>query len=176
MKRLFQLGLVFFLMLAMTIPAVASEPVEVRIIPHTMYEHYILGPDEVGVIKFGLLACTSGLVNVFIEASYFELELIQSDGSPYLVVTPEEIDDLWSPIERLNYTYEGCRGGQKSSYAFWQVRLSDLPPGDYELHFSGGISHPLTNGGDYDGDGTPDVIFPEEWGGETLNYITVLAP
>jgi hypothetical protein len=175
-RRIFQLGSIFLLLVSVTIPAAASELVEVPIPPYTMGEHYTIGPGEVGVIEFGWLACTRGLVNVFVKASYFEFELIQSDESPYLVVTQDEIDDLWNPIEPAGFTHEWCRGGQKTSFSSWQVKLFDLPPGEYELHFMGGIKHSLTDGGDFDGDGTPDVFHPEDYGGNTINYITVLAP
>jgi hypothetical protein len=92
------------------------------------------------------------------------------------VVTPEEINEFWTPIEPDDYLEGWCQGRQKASFSVWQFRLSDLPPGDYELHFKGWITHPVTDGVDYAGDGTPDVVPPEDYGGETVNYITVLEP
>jgi len=177
-KRIVQLGLIIVLLAAGTLSTVAAKPQpppleEIPIFPTRMNVVYKIRHNQVGVVQSGWGACTEGLVNEFIKASNFELELLAEDGSLYLVLTPDDFDELWSPIQSLGYTTEWCRGEQKTSFASWRVPLNDLPAGVYKLHFAGWIDHPLQDGGDYDGDGTPDVVRPEDYGGETVNTIIV---
>jgi hypothetical protein len=153
--------------------AALAAPDEVPIFPYTEYETYTVGPGQVGVIQFTWYACTGGLVNVFIKGSNFELELLEADGSSYLSVSPAEIDMLWSAIESIEDPEGYCRGGQEIHLATWRYPLTGLPAGEYELHSKGWIDHPMTDGTDYDGDGTPDVLRPEDVSGEAVNYIIV---
>jgi hypothetical protein len=153
--------------------AAAPAAQEVLIFPYTMHQTYVIGSGEVGVIQFDWVVCTRGLLRAFTRASNFELKLLQ-DGLPIRVVTPEDIDDLWDPIQLFDLPGPGCRPGHKPAHTRWQYVLSGLPPGEYELRFRAWLDHPVTDGIDYDGDGAPDVIHPEDFGGQTVNYIEVL--
>jgi hypothetical protein len=174
-RKVIALVLTSLLLATAAMPAAAAlaVPDEVPIFPYAEYETYTVGPGQVGVIQFVWGACTRGLVNVFMKGSNFELELLGADGSPYLFVSPADIDILWGTIEPIEDPEGYCRGGQKPGLATWRYPLTDLPPGEYELHSKAWIEHPMTDGCDYDGDGTPDVLRPEELAGETVNYITV---
>jgi hypothetical protein len=161
---------------AIPVAAALAAPDEVPIFPYTESESYTIKSGEVGVIQLTYYACTRGLVNVFLKDSNFEPKLLRADGSPHLSVSPAEIDMLWSAIEAIEDPEGYCRGGQEIHFATWRYPLTDLPPGEYVLHSNGWIDHPMTDGTDYDGDGTPDVLRPEDVGGETINYITVTEP
>lgn len=178
-KRIVQLGLIMVLLAAGTVSTSAAKPQpppqeEIPIFPTTMNEEYTIGKNQVGVVQSQWTACTEGHVNLFLKSSNFELELIAEDGSPYLVLTPDDFDELWSPIKRLGYKSDWCLVGQNTSYANWHVPLNDLPVGVYTLHFAGWIDHPIQSGWDWDGDGTPDVARPEDYGGERVNTIIVM--
>ena len=169
-KKTISLTLMTLLLAALTLSTATaqSEVEEVRISPWLSGQEYVVGPGQVGVIRAGWAACTRGLVRVFINASNFELTL---NGEPLL--TPEQVDQLWGPIAPCETCPGPCRGKQEPVSASWRYVL-DLPPGEYELHSTIWIDHPLIDGGDYDGDGAPDVFRPEDLYYDTLNTIVVL--
>ena len=65
-------------------------------------------------------------------------------------------------------------GNTKPMRASWQYPLTELGPGEYELHSRIWTDHPLIDGGDYDGDGKPDLFTPEDLYRDTLNTISVV--
>ena len=151
--------------------AAGSEPVEVIITPWRDGEVYIIGPGEVGVIRSGWGACTGGLVQAYIKASNYELAL-----DDVLLLTPEQVDELWGPPEPFvpDPPYEDvCPGKTRPMRARWRHPLSGLAPGSYQLHSLIWTDHPLIDGGDYDGDGRPDLFQPEDLYYDTLNTIIV---
>jgi hypothetical protein len=175
-RRVVTLSLVFVLLAAVAATAAAAppQPEEVPIYLNTENAKYKIRPGQVGVIQWTWYACTAGLVNGFMEASNFDLRLLQEDGSPYLVLTPEDVDELWGPIELFEDAEGYCRGRPDYAGAAWRYRLTSLPVGRYELHADIWIDHPLTDGTDWDGDGTPDVLTPEFFSGQTVNFIRVM--
>lgn len=175
-KALVSLALVMLLVAGLVIStaAVASEPEEVIIVPWRDGVTYEIGPGQLGVIQSGWGACTGGLVQSYIKASNYELAL---DGVPLL--TPEQVNELWGPMGPFVPAppYEdACPGKAKPMRASWRYPLTGLGPGVYELHSLIWTDHPLIDGGDYDGDGRPDLFWPEDLYRDTLNTIIVVGP
>ena len=133
-EKAVQLILMTLLLAALTLqPAAAqSEVEEVRIYPWMDGVTYVINPGQIGVIRYGWAACNRGLVRVYIEASNFDLTLVDADETPYLTLTPEQVDELWGPIGPCE-TGPLCRGGQGPASAYWQSVLPDLALGEYEL-------------------------------------------
>lgn len=174
-EKAVQLILMTLLLAALTLqPAAAqSEVEEVRIYPWMDGVTYVINPGQIGVIRHGWAACNRGLVQVYIKASNFDLTLVDADETPHLTLTPGQVDELWGPIEPWETCPYPCRGRQGPARAYWQSVLPDLAPGEYELRSTIWVDHPVTDGGDWDGDGVPDVLRPEDLYFDTVNTIII---
>ena len=40
----------------------------------------------------------------------------------------------------------------------WLYSLGELEAGEYDVHFNWTLTHPIRDGGDYDGDGRQDIF------------------
>ena len=175
-KAFVSLAMIMLLVAGLVIStaAAASEPEEVIITPWRDGNVYTIGPGQIGVIRSGWGACTKGLVRAYIKASNYELAL---NGAPLL--TPEQVDELWGPMEPLDPAPPDenvCPGKTKPMRARWRYPLTDLVPGEYVLHTLIWVDHPLIDGGDYDGDGKPDLFIPHDLYYDTLNTIIIVEP
>lgn len=127
--------------------------------------------DQTVVLRAGWGACTPGFVRPFIKASNFELTL---DGE--VLLTPEQVDDLWSKPEPAEGLEAYCGYIQNPHSAEWRYELdtSGLEPGvTYLIRTTVTLDRPVYDGGDYDGDGKPDK-FPAGLYAETENTLTIL--
>ena len=174
-KTAFSVTLVLLLLAGLVVAASAAgdENEEIIIIPWREGQTYDIypGEGETGVIESGWGACTVGLVRVYIKASNYELAL--NDDT---ILTPEQVDTLWGPIEPEEPAppYEDvCKNKTAGFRASWRLALDWLEPGEYELHSRIWIDHTLIDGGDYDGDGKPDLVTPDEYYFDTDNTIIV---
>lgn len=97
-------------------------------------------------------ACRPGLVRAYIQGSETVVTL---DGA--LLLSPEQIDQLWGPIV-VDEPNEACLMGDAIYIAHWYYELPYLPPSPdpYVIHTQFFLDHPLIDGGDWDGDGKPD--------------------
>lgn len=175
-KPFVSLVLVMLLVASLVIAtaAAASEPEEVIITPWMDGQEYTIGPGQLGVIRAGWGACSRGLVQAYINASNYELSLNDTT-----LLTPEQVDELWGPMGPFvpaPPNEDACPGNTKPMRASWQYPLTDLAPGTYTLHTLIWIDHPLIDGGDYDGDGKPDLFTPENLYYNTENTIIVVEP
>jgi hypothetical protein len=144
---------------------------EIIITPWKKDQTYHIHPGQIGVIESGWGACTAGLVRVYIKVSNYELAL---NGET--ILTPEQVDTLWGPIEHHEPDpgYEDvCNNKTAGFRASWRYALDGLQPGEYDLHSRIWIDHTLIDGGDYDGDGKPDLITPDSYYYDTHNTIVV---
>jgi hypothetical protein len=117
--------------------------------------------DEELVITNHWGACRRGLVTVFLKAiEVQEYVLTAADGAVVWSVDTEAAQDLWGPTEEFwGDALQLCIVQVSTGYiSYWEHELgvSDLQPGDYTLHFTLSLRHPLIDGLDADGDGRPD--------------------
>lgn len=175
-KTVFSLLLVLLLLagLAVATGAAGDEPQEVPINVWSSGEHEI-HPGQVGVIRYGWAACSSGLVRVFIAATNWEVTLVDAAGAEVLHLTPEDIGELWGEIniyEDPPPFAETCMGKGRPAWAEWRYTLTELEPGSYTLHTQWWLDHPLVDGADNDGDGKIDIFTPDIFDYSSLNIIT----
>ena len=113
--------------------------------------------DQTVIFELGWAACNRGLVQDFLNANYLAFIL---DGSP--VVAPEEVNQYWGPIEKIPAppAAEACLG--RTPVMLWRKQWSyqygTLEAGDHTLQFILKLDHPVLDGGDYDGNGAPDLF------------------
>jgi hypothetical protein len=169
-KKSVPLALTLLLLVALTCSTAAAQA-EAKEVLITVWSNgsHTVAPGQVAVVRAGWGACTPGLVNVFIKASNFELEL---NDAPFL--SPDQVDELWGSIEPCPTCAAVCLGNTEPKAASWRYVLTDLAPGEYVLHSRVWIDHKLTDGSDYDGDGTPDFFYPDTYYFDTENTIKVL--
>ena len=172
-KTAFSMTLILLLLVGLPLVtgAAGDETEEIIITPWHDGDTYHISPGEMGVIEAGWGACTAGLVRVYINASNYELALNEET-----ILTPEQVDMLWGPIghEEPEPGYEDvCNNKTAGFRASWRFELDQLEPGEHVLHTRIWIDHTLIDGGDYDGDGKPDLITPSGFYYDTSNTIIV---
>ncbi len=100
-------------------------------------------------------ACNQGLLTAFLTAIHLYWTI---DGKP-LFSTPNADLQYWSaPVEGGPVLPQCVRQAGNTWGAFWQYSLGKLPPGDYQVHLVYYLDHPITDGSDYNGDGSPDIF------------------
>lgn len=113
--------------------------------------------DQTIIFDLGWAACNRGLVQNFLNANYLAFIL---DGSP--VVSSEEVNQYWGPIQQIPAppAAEACVGKtpEKLWRAKWDYQYGTLEAGDHTLRFILKVDHPVLDGGDYDGNGAPDLF------------------
>lgn len=130
---------------------------------------YTIQEGDIVVLRAGWGACSPGLVRAYIAASNWEVTL---DSEPLLA--PHDVDALWGPVEIIENpppAWEACVGVGRPARAEWRYVLPGLESGTYVLDTRWWTDHPLIDGGDYNGDGRPDLFTPEMH--ESVNTITV---
>lgn len=100
-------------------------------------------------------ACHYGLIQDFLTATnmswtlYKGSEVIQSDT---------DTDQYWGPIEQITPGNAKCMGMTPETIpiTYWNFPIGRLDAGEYTLHFTWWLDHPVTDLGDFDDDGRPD--------------------
>lgn len=140
-------------------------PLSVQAEPDEIYVRVWFGPDTIyvqpgqTVILYGRWgACSPGLTLRFRTASDIELSL---DGASLL--GPEQVRELWGEPEPGEPS-EYCMDGQDLWWAYWYHSLGTLESGTtHVLVTSVTLNHPVHDGADYDGDGSPDMFLAGHW-------------
>jgi len=163
MKKAMSLTLLALLLSMMLSTATAQEEVEITVWNDGQTT---IEPGQVAVLHAGWAACNKGLVYAWMNASYFEVWL---DGE--LLLTADQVYDLWGSVQPSPAAEVVCIPKPNFHSAEWRYALADLPAGEYELRSISTVTHPVHDGGDYDGDGRPDMFTPETYYMETVNTI-----
>lgn len=121
-----------------------------------------VGVGETVWLRAGWGACYPGLAQAATKASVLEWSI---DGVPI------ETQAAWSRPAALDHDphpgwepppgSRGCMGATLSEYgywSFWEYPIVFDVAGDFEVTRFWTITHAVTDGGDWDGDGKPDVI------------------
>jgi hypothetical protein len=156
MKR--KVGLLVVILLLTVGVSIATADTPVIIAPHQLQEGEIVTVDHGRPIQIreGWLACTRGLTQAFLRASVVSLDVEDGSG-PYLSVGPPA-SEYWTPVYDSGLDATGCVTRAKTLWQIdWGYTLDELPVGQYPVHFLWYTAHPILDGGDYDGDGAPDV-------------------
>jgi hypothetical protein len=158
------------LLLAMMLSTVTAQEEEVEISVWKNGETFTIAPGQVAVLRAGWAACNKGLVHAWMNASYYEVWL---NGD--LLLTADQVYDLWGSVQPIPRIGGECIPKPNPHSAEWRYVLADLPAGEYELRSIITVTHPVPDGGDYDGDGQPDLFTPETYYMETVNTIVVVS-
>jgi hypothetical protein len=127
-----------------------------------------LSEGEVPVVFWGWVACSRGHFKAFVKA--FDQHEYSLNGVPLL--TTEQANENWGPVEEAPAGWDYCIAQGLSPKISWWMYELDLEPGEYELHSTAYLAHPVTDGLDIDGDGRPDVYSGEMF--DTVNTIHVV--
>lgn len=159
MRNVVTISLLCCVLLVLAVPLVqADEPVVIT--PYVGGPVFYAEAGQEVVIRAGWAACTRGLTEAFTHAAAVSMQ-VDYDGAPWLNVEPPS-REYWSRPQPSGNSTSACVM-QTSNYwsTQWLYSLGTLEAGEYSLHFVYTISHPLPDGGDYDGDGRPDLFTPE---------------
>lgn len=98
------------------------------------------------------MAHKRGLIAAYLSAVDQSLSV---DGTPIA-----NANDLYGPVVNAG----DLDGDGDSEFAtYWNLTLDPLEPGQtYVIDLSVGLTHRITDGGDYNGDGRPDWFGPGE--------------
>ena len=170
MKRLATISLMLCILLVMAAPlAQADGPVVIT--PYQGGPEYYADAGQEVIIRAGWGACTRGLTQAFTRAAVVSME-VNLDGEPYLAVDPPA-RAFWSRPERSDGPTTACVMHTSGLWASeWLYSLGELDAGEYYLHFDWTLAHPVPDGGDYDGDGAPDLFTPDNYHIES--YVTIV--
>jgi len=166
MKRACFFAVLLVLVLIVTAVTVqANEPVVIS--PYHLADGEVVSvsaEDEV-VIQARWVACTHGLTRAFRNAAVISLEETFDGQSTTLVDSPGH--RYWtSPTPFDRDVSEYCRMQTRGGWVtYWHFELGTLAPGQHEIHFTWTLSHPIPDGGDFNGDGKLD-----HFSGDDLNH------
>ena len=110
------------------------------------------------IIRTGWAACTRGLAQAWTKQNKISLWV----NGESMFSSPDEARLFWSDPESYPFPSESsCVNDQESGWAvYWEYPLGELAEGTYTIHYEENVDHPFLDGGDYDGDGKPDI---DEW-------------
>jgi len=110
------------------------------------------------IFVMGWAACRKGLVQDYLTAVNMTFTL---DGES-LFGSNTESNQYWGAISEMPAppAAEACIGKTPEILwrAGWEYSYGQLPAGDYTVYFAHQVDHPVIDGGDYDGDGSPDMF------------------
>lgn len=111
------------------------------------------------IFVMGWAACRKGLVQDYLTAVNFIFTL---DGQP-LFGSKSETNQFWGPVTQIPAPAgaDACVGKTPETIwrAGWEYSPGELPAGDHPVYFANRLDHPVVDGGDYDGDGSPDLFY-----------------
>jgi hypothetical protein len=144
--------IVLSLLITLTTTVFAQTGNQILVIPYYQDEITVTTEDEL-ILAAGWAACTPGLVNAWINASYYQWYM---DSIP--ILSADEALDYWGPIEpRGPYPY--CLIGTGNIWgSSWRYSIGSLSAGTYVISLTYGANHKIIDGGDYDGDGRLDFF------------------
>lgn len=157
MKRAASLLFLAALVLVVAVSIAAADDT-VRIWPHVFQNGDVVpvGSGQTILIREGWLACTRGLTEAFRRASVVGMTVNDGSGSPLTIGPPGS--EYWTPVTAFGTDAETCVMHTGSLWRTdWTYPLGVLPDGEYQVHFLWYTTSPVPDGGDYDGDGRPDV-------------------
>ena len=151
MRKWLALTAALSLALAIAVPVSAAD--SVRINPFRMTEATANAGDTV-VLEVGWGACTKGLDLAFTRAARVEWWI---DGVPF-PTTP-----VWTkPVPETAVDPSSRTSGTLTSWRTYGQYPTTFAAGTYTVSVVMWTIHPLPDGGDYDGDGKPD-LFSGPW-------------
>jgi len=110
------------------------------------------------IIRSGWGACTRGLAQAWTKQNEISLWFNGESVFSY----PKESQSFWGePESFLIPDGSSCINDVDSGWrVYWEYPLGELTKGIYTIHYEENVDHPFLDGGDYDGDGKPDI---DEW-------------
>lgn len=152
MKKLIVVLIVLSLSINLTTTVFAQTGDQILVIPYYQDEITVTTEDEL-ILAAGWAACTRGLVNAWINASYYQWYL---DDQP--ILSAEEAFNYWGAIEPRGPNPYCLIGTGNIWGSSWRYSIGSLPVGTYEISLIYGTNHKILDGGDYDGDGRLDFF------------------
>lgn len=134
----------------------AGEKEKVRIGP--WMDLVTIGPGQEGVIRWGWLTCTQGLMEDHIRATEQEYRLVY-EGEVTQEIDVERAARHWGEPYEPSGSTEYCIWPARATWVgYWEFEKLELKkPGLYELEVYIALSEPLIDGLDMDQDGEADV-------------------
>jgi hypothetical protein len=133
-------------------------------------KHYSIAGQSYPTIGYTYMAADQYLVQEFIDNVNFSVTFLDPEGNTVLKLTPEVVRQLWSDPTMTQFL---IHHGSTLSRAYWKVPISELPPGDYEMHTIICLPFALSTEYDANGDGEFDVLLPEDCNREYVVYIHI---
>jgi hypothetical protein len=147
---------IFCVLVTVSLASASNGGIE-YIIPYSGGPSYVfeVDSDDYVYIRAGWATCTYGLTQAFTRQANFTLSI----DSETLISSRKAAKDFWStPYPLGGGPVENCIPNTDTYYrAWWDYPLGYLEPGEYEGHFRYWQDHTIPDGGDYDGDGKPDL-------------------
>ncbi len=168
MKKTFVLILALVIAISLVTPAFAQDEESILIYPWWIPvdengERVVqVSPNQVILLGARWGACSRGLAKAWAKTADVTYEI---DGQP-IIMSLDESRQYWSQSPEPEFNPEGwsaCLNNTDTGWwVDWEYELGSLEPGDYPAHFDYWNDHLHLDGGDYDGDGKPDII--RDWG------------
>ena len=110
------------------------------------------------IIRSGWGACTRGLAQAWTKQNKISLWV----NGESVFSSSEESRSFWGEPESYLFPGESsCINDKNTGWrVYWDYPLGELTEGTYTIHYEENVDHPFLDGGDYDGDGKPDI---DEW-------------
>jgi hypothetical protein len=134
---------------------------------------FVVRPFQTIVLRWGWAACTRGLVRAFINA-LDETYVLENDQGEQ-----QALQGRWTAVEKASPFPYDCMGGERNKgwVAHWEYAVKEpLPVGDYLLHSTVALKHPVTDGIDFDGDGSPDLYTEPLFDGDISIHVRDYQP
>ncbi len=144
--------------------------------------------DDVALFS-GWMAGSPGALQAFINARTFDIEIVpEGSDDPVFEIEGKAVRDYWVPAELTDEEIAGWVGVSPKmkapiSGAFWIVPVPKLAPGTYFIEADFGMTHKLTDLGDYymrdfseGSDHKPDLYPPFVLSGSNTIELVVTAP
>ena len=125
------------------------------IIPYFGGPEYVVSEGDFIYIRARWGACTYGLTQAFTKQANIILE-----GPLASVSSRKEAKVYWAkPVPTALGDISDCVPNTDTLYlSLWDYPIGELSPGRYDYHFVYWTDHSFPDGGDYDGDGKPDLF------------------
>jgi len=110
------------------------------------------------IIRTGWGACTRGLAQAWTKQNKISFWV----NGESVFSLPKEAQVFWGePESFLLPDGSSCVNDVDSGWrVYWEYPFGELAEGTYIIHYEENVDHPFLDGGDYDGDGKPDI---DEW-------------
>jgi hypothetical protein len=163
MKRAVFITLLLCLLIVAVASLVQAESEPLVITPYRSEPEIYTSAGREVIIRAGWGACTRGLAQASVHASTISME-IDYNGIPWVTVEPPS-RNYWNQPESTDFTgLNACVMNTKFGWwTEWLYSLGMLEAGTYDVHFFWTFTHPIPDGGDYDGDGRPDIFSSENF-------------